>query len=100
MGIKLVSYDTVSEWRGGHWDDPSGKGTNSAQVERAKKIALQIIQEQLTPRQREILLAYFYGKQSMSAIGKELGINKSTVSRTVARGLKRLNERMRYYNFR
>lgn len=52
--------------------------------------------EELTPRQRQILhMSYEEGK-SMTAIAQELGINKSTVSRTLSRAKHRLYRCLRY----
>ena len=43
---------------------------------------------------------YFYNKLDMVEIAKILKINKSTVSRTLARALKNINEMVKYYKLR
>ena len=54
------------------------------------------VQQELTPRQREILRMRFTGGMSVTAIARELGLNKSTVSRSLARSMERLYRSLRY----
>ena len=54
------------------------------------------MQQELTPRQREILRMRFTGGMSVTAIARELGLNKSTVSRSLARSMERLYRSLRY----
>lgn len=69
---------------------------NSAQMSRVKRNLLRALREDVTPRQREMLLLY-YGKQlNMRQIGTRLGVDKSTVSRTIKRGERRLQRCLRY----
>ena len=54
------------------------------------------VQQELTPRQREILRLRFTGGMSVTAIAEKLGLNKSTVSRSLARSMERLYKSLRY----
>ena len=54
------------------------------------------MQQELTPRQREILQMRFTGGMSITGIAKELGLNKSTVSRSLTRSVERLYRSLRY----
>lgn len=54
------------------------------------------MQEELTPRQREMLLLYYAEGLDMPQISRLLGVNKSTVSRTIKRGERRLGRCLRY----
>lgn len=54
------------------------------------------VQQELTPRQREILRMRFTGGMSVTVIARELGLNKSTVSRSLARSMERLYRSLRY----
>ncbi len=54
------------------------------------------VQQELTPRQREILQMRFTGGMSITGIAKELGLNKSTVSRSLTRSVERLYRSLRY----
>ena len=47
-------------------------------------------------RQREYLLLYYGERLNMKQIGDRLGVDKSTVSRTIKRGEARLRRCLRY----
>lgn len=55
-----------------------------------------VIQEELTPLQRQTLLAYYFQEQSVSEIAQERGVNKSTVCRTLRRAEARLRRYLKY----
>lgn len=65
----------------------------------AKRAIVMAINEELTARQREILLLYYFEGKSMVEIAKMLGINKSSVSRLISRAKLRI-EKVLKYNFR
>ena len=52
-----------------------------------------VIREELTPLQREALLAYYFQEQTITQIAQARGVNKSTVCRT----LHRAEEKLRRY---
>lgn len=51
---------------------------------------------QLTPRQREVLALYMERDMNVTQIAAVLGVNKSTVSRSLHRALRRLERCLRY----
>ena len=55
-----------------------------------------VIREELTPLQREALLAYYFQEQKIAQIAKDRGVNKSTVSRTLRRAEEKLRRYLRY----
>ena len=57
---------------------------------------LRALREDVTPRQREMLLLYYGEQLNMRQIGTRLGVDKSTVSRTIKRGERRLQRCLRY----
>ena len=69
---------------------------NSAQMSRVKRNLLRALREDVTPRQREMLLLYYGDQLNMRQIGTRLGVDKSTVSRTIKRGERRLQRCLRY----
>ena len=69
---------------------------NSAQMSRVKRNLLRALREDVTPRQREMLLLYYGELLNMRQIGTRLGVDKSTVSRTIKRGERRLQRCLRY----
>lgn len=56
----------------------------------------QVIREELTPLQRETLLAYYFGEQTIPQIARARGVSKSTVWRTLRRAEQRLRKFLRY----
>lgn len=57
---------------------------------------LRCIREDVSPRQRTLLLLYYEKGMSQPQIAAELGVNKSTVCRTIKRGERRLQQCLRY----
>ena len=55
-----------------------------------------VIREELTPIQREILLAYYINNLTIPQIAAERGVHKSTVSRTLHRAEGKLRRYLRY----
>ena len=55
-----------------------------------------VIQEQLTPLQRETILAYYFQQQTIPQIAEARGVNKSTAYRTLRRAEEILREYLRY----
>jgi len=57
---------------------------------------MRCIREDVTPRQREVLLLYYYRGMRQIDIAQQLGVARSTVSRTIQRGERRLKRCLRY----
>lgn len=55
-----------------------------------------VIQEELTPLQREVLTAYYFQEMTMQQIADERGVNKSTICRTLHRAEEKLRRFLRY----
>ena len=55
-----------------------------------KRIAAVGLQELMTARQRQIFIMYHYQMMSITDIARELGVYKSTISRTLTRAEKKL----------
>lgn len=62
-------------------------------IARTMKLA---IEDELTARQREMVSMYYLQQIPMPEIAKLLGVNVSTVSRTIKRGRVRLKRCLRY----
>ena len=66
-----------------------------------KKIAIRalkkVIEEQLTTRQKQFIVLYYYNNKNMVEIAKQFGVNKSTVSRTINRAKQKIYKYMKYY---
>ena len=55
-----------------------------------------VIEQELTPLQKETVLAYYFSGQNICQIAQQRGVNKSTVCRTLHRAEKRLRRSLRY----
>ena len=55
-----------------------------------------VIEEELTPCQREVLLAYYIQDLSMAQIARDRGVHLSTVSRTLHRAEGKLRRYLKY----
>ena len=55
-----------------------------------------VIWEELTPLQREALLAYYFQEQTITQIAQARGVNKSTVCRTLHRAEEKLRRYLKY----
>lgn len=54
------------------------------------------LDEELTDRQRQMVTLYYIKQMRMQDIAQQLGVNVSTVSRTIERGKKRLRRCLKY----
>ncbi len=77
------------------WERENGED-NSEQLERLRRNLRRVRRAELTPRQAQLLHLYYDLGYSMSGIAGELGIDKSTVSRTISRGRERLKRYLQY----
>ena len=71
-------------------------GDNGAAVSLLKANLRRAVEEELSPRQRQTVRLYYLEGLTMSETAERLGVTKSTVSRTLARGRARLRRCLRY----
>ena len=64
----------------------------SVQMQRIRRV----IAEELTQKQREIILAYYFQDKSIPEIAAERGIHKSSVCRCLQRAEKRVRHCLKY----
>lgn len=69
---------------------------NSERLERLRRNLRQARERELTPRQRQVVDLYFDQGMTIPQIAGELGLNRSTVSRTLHRAKARLYRCLRY----
>ena len=55
-----------------------------------------VIEEELTPLQREALIAYYIQGQTITEIARDRGVQKSTISRTLHRAEEKLRRFLKY----
>jgi RNA polymerase sigma factor (sigma-70 family) len=69
----------------------SDREDNTAERERVKGVALRSMAK-LTPTQYSYINAYFFEGLTTVEIAEQYGVNKSTVSRTIGRGMCKIQE--------
>ena len=62
------------------------------QLQRMKRV----IENELTPIQRETIIAYYFQQKNICDIARERGVNKSTVCRTLHRAETRIRRCLKY----
>lgn len=91
-------FDTrASEWIGDLtvWNRQNA-ADNSERLERLRRNLRRAREQELTPRQRQLLELYYDQGMTIPQIAEELGLNRSTVSRTLRRARDRLYRCLRY----
>lgn len=71
--------------------------TNEDKLKLAKKALKKVVEEQLTTRQKQVIVLYYYEQVNMPTIAKMLGVNPSTVSRTLNRARQNIMKYLQYY---
>ena len=92
------TFDTrSSEWLGDMtvWLRDNAN-TNSELLTRLRQNLRRARQQELTPRQQQVLTLYYDKGMNMTQIAQTLGVNCSTVSRTIRRAKQRLYRCLRY----
>ena len=69
---------------------------NQEQIERLLRNLRKARVQELTPRQQQMLSMRFEQNMSVTEIAQELGLNRSTVSRTLRRAQNRLRRCLQY----
>lgn len=69
---------------------------NSQELGTLRRNLARALREDITPRQREVLALYYQERMNMGEIAAHLGVERSTISRTIKRGETRLRRVLRY----
>lgn len=74
----------------------SEANTNDAEIEGLRQRVVMAMRQEITPRQRICIRLYYVEQLNMGEIAEKLGIDKSTVSRTIRRGEASLRRCLRF----
>lgn len=64
---------------------------------RLRKMLLKVINNELTPRQKQIIMLYYFKKKDIVRIAKELEISPQAVSAAMSRARLRMYRILQYY---
>lgn len=65
---------------------------NRQDLQKMKALMQKAMSFYLTPRQQQCVTKYYFEQKTVIQIGKELGVDKSTVSRHLQAAMKKLNK--------
>lgn len=85
------------EWLGGirkYLEENAGD--NSETMSRLRRNLLRAIEEELTPRQKELVLMHYFEGLRQAEIARRTGVRRSTVSRILMRAEERLEKVLKY----
>ncbi len=71
--------------------------SDSESRQKLKKILLNIIKNELTPRQKEIIMLYYFKGIDIVRIGEQLNITPQAVSAAMSRAKVRIFRILKYY---
>ena len=94
--MRNTSYDKISSLADLAEYSRLMSADNSAQLGRLKRNLAHALRQDVTPKQREYLMLYYGEGLNLREISERVGVNKSTVSRTMKRGRERLYRCLRY----
>ena len=66
-------------------------------LRKLRKILLNVIKNELTPRQKEIIMLYYFKNIDMVQIGEMLGVTPQAVSSAMARARLKMYRILKYY---
>ncbi len=61
-----------------------------------KKKLLKVIENELTPKQREVIEAYYFNHMNMPEIARKQGVSEAAVSAKITAGKRRIQKFMKY----
>lgn len=73
------------------------ENNNSEHINKVKKYMSDIINDELTDRQRQIVTMYYYENRNIKEIADTLSVNPSTISRSLASSRKNIYRILKYY---
>ena len=73
--------------------------SNSVEYRKMLRILRKVVDEQLSERQKQYVMLYYYKRMKITQIAQMFGVNKSTVSRTINRARQNIKRYMQYYYF-
>lgn len=73
-------------------------GDNSVRIELMKRILPRAVNS-LTFKQKQYISEYFYNGKNTTEIAEKYGVNRATVSRTICRGLNKVNQLLNIWGY-
>ena len=74
-----------------------GCGDKDERSSRLRSILLKVINNELTPRQKEIIMLYYFKGEDVASISQRLGVSQQAVYAAMSRAKKTLFGILKYY---
>ena len=98
---KKITYSSIVDEKFSFFSyNDSLSQTNREVIRKQCEILNYIITNKLSKKQQRILNLYYYENYKMKDIANIIGIDKSTVSRSIKRSKSKIKEYMNFSNFR
>ena len=97
-GKKLSLNDFTESLAGFTKYKEQDQETNLIEYRKTIKIMTNLIQHELSVRQKECITLRYFEKMGVCQIAEKLKIDKSTASRHISRAKKKLKKLLEYYN--
>ena len=86
----LLNLASLQSWQ------KDAQGDNSQRMDRLRRNLPLAVEQELTPRQREVLNHFYFDGMGVTEIANAMGLHKSTVSRTLKRARAKLHQCLQY----
>ncbi len=70
--------------------------SNNVSIAKAKAAVRDVLANEISARQKEFIVLYYYKQMNICEIAEMLGVNKSTVSRTLSRARRNILSKLKY----
>ena len=94
--MRNIQYNNRSDWADLAHLAEIMAGDNQTQIQELHAALAKALREEVTDRQQQVLFLYYVQGLNMRQIAEALGVERSTISRTLKRGEERIRHRMRY----
>ena len=74
-----------------------GYGNKDGNASRLRSILLKVINNELTPRQKEIIMLYYFKGEDVASISQRLGVSQQAVYAAMSRAKKTMFSILKYY---
>ena len=85
-----ITHASFDLWVAGEGED------NRADLNKLKRYLPIVLNECVTPIQKEYIMRYFFDRMNIPQIAEQYHVNKSTVSRSIRRGMKNAYSYLRF----
>ena len=98
MRTQLIHINSENENYCGLVTELRKGSTNKEERARMKEFLKKAISQELTEKQKICITEYYINGKREKDVAEELGLHKSTVSRHISAGLKKLQNTAKYYS--